>query len=263
MTRKNERKLNHFLVSTPSGVVLTSDWLEKQGISPKLAWWYVRSGLLERLGMKAYKKPDDKIAWPGVVTALQNQMQLPLHVGGKTALQVLGRSHFVPMQGKRQVQLFANLNARMPSWLTEKNQWSADFEIYRTSLFSTDNKSLGIIERVVDGITLQISSPERAALEILYLYPKHESLDEIMLLIENLGQLRPNVVQSLLEQCNSIKVKRLFLFLSEKCQHVWLSNLDLKKINLGKGKRVIVPGGKYDSKYQLSLPDITEDKNEL
>ncbi len=258
MTRKNERKLNHFMVSTPSKVVLTTEWLEDQGISSKLAWWYVRSGLLERVGMKAYKKPGDTITWAGVIAALQSQMHLPLHVGGKTALQILGLSHFIAMQGIKHVMIFADLNTRMPSWTGKENPWDVEFEIFRTSLFSNDDKSLGIIERSVEGLTLKIACPERAAMELLYLYPKHQSLDEATLLIENLGQLRPAVVQSLLEKCNSIKVKRLFLYLAEKFQHPWLSNLDFKKINLGHGKRVMGAGGKYDSKYKLSLPEIKE-----
>ncbi len=259
MTRVNETKLNHFMVSTPSGVVLTNAWLEKQGISSKLAWWYVHSGLLERLGMKAYKKAGDKISWVGAVAALQAQMQLPVHIGGKTALQILGRSHFIPMQGIRQVALFADLNTKVPSWLGKKKLWDVEFQIFRTSLFDGEDKLLGIIERPVDGITLQISSPERAAMEMLFLYPKYQSLEEVILLLENLGQLRPSVVQSLLETCNSIKVKRLFLYLAEKFQHAWLSGLDLKKLSLGHGKRVIGEGGKYNSKYKLSLPEIKEE----
>ena len=181
MARKDERKLNRFMVSTPSGVVLTSEWLEEQGISPKLAWWYVHSGLLERLGMKAYKKAGDTIAWSGVVTALQSQLHLPLHVGAKTALQLLGRTHFVPIQGIQQVMLFAELGTRMPTWLSKKLS-DADFAIFRTSLFNTKDKSLGIIERPVGGVTLRLSCPERAILELLYLFPKYQSYDELALL---------------------------------------------------------------------------------
>lgn len=258
MARESKNKLNHFMVSAPSGVVLTSDWLEEQGISSKLAWWYVHSGLLERLGMKAYKKAGDNIAWPGVVTALQGQLHLSLHVGAKTALQILGQSHFIPMQGVKKIMLFSALNTRIPSWLNKNRLWNVEFEIFRTSLFSTEDKLLGIVERIVDGMLLQISCPERAAMEMLYLYPKHQSLEETALLIENLRQLRPKMVQMLLEKCNSIKVKRLFLYLAEKYQHPWLSSLDLKKINLGSGKRVVGHGGKYDSKYKLSLPNIAE-----
>jgi 5-methylcytosine-specific restriction endonuclease McrA len=96
-------------------------------------------------------------------------------------------------------------------------------------------------------------------MEMLHLIPKHQSFEEAILLIENLGQSRPAMVQSLLEKCNSIKVKRLFLYLSERFQHPWLSNLDLKKIDLGRGKRVIGRGGEYDAKYLLSVPKIVKD----
>lgn len=262
MTRTSDRKINYFLLLSPSGVVLTTAWLEKQGVSAKLAWWYVQSGLLERLGMKAYKKAGDVILWAGVVSALQNQLQLPLHVGGKTALQLLGRAHFVPMQGVKTVELFSTLNAQIPRWVENKIA-QTEFEIHRTSLFSGADAMLGIIESVFNGITIKISSPERAAMELLYLFPKYVSLEEIYLLIENLVQLRPAVVQPLLEKCSSVKVKRLFLFLAEKFEHPWAKNLNFKKIDLGKGKRVIAPGGKYNSTYQISLPELLENNSEF
>lgn len=58
------------MVTAPSGVVLTSAWLEAQGISSKLTWWYVHSGLLEKLGTNAYKKIGDHITWSGAISAL-------------------------------------------------------------------------------------------------------------------------------------------------------------------------------------------------
>jgi hypothetical protein len=73
--------------------------------------------------------------------------------------------------------------------------------------------------------------------------------------MENLLSLRPAVVQMLLEQCKSIKVKRLFLYFAEKVEHNWFADLDLSKIELGKGVRRIVPNGKYVSKYELMLPE--------
>jgi hypothetical protein len=258
MTRYFNRKLNHFLVSAPSGVVLTSEWLEEQGISSKLAWWYVHSGLLERLAVKAYKKPGERISWAGGVTALQNQLHLPIHVGGKTALQLLGRAHFVPVQGPNAIQLFTNLTTRAPSWFGKEFLCDTDFRIFKTSLFAGDRQSSGIIDKTINSVAIQLSCPERAALELLYLCPKYESLNEVSLTFENLGQLRPTVVQSLLEACNSIKVKRLFLYFADKFQHTWRADLDLKKINLGSGKRVILTGGKYDPTYQIALPSMEE-----
>ena len=108
-----------------------------------------------------------------------------------------------------------------------------------------------------------LSCPERAAMEMLYLIPKQQLFGEAVLLMENLGQLRPAMVQALLEKCNSIKVKRLFLYLSERFQHTWLTGLDLNKIRLGHGKRVIAQGGKYNSKYLLSVPIKSEENDEI
>ena len=71
-----------------------------------------------------------------------------------------------------------------------------------------------------------ISSPELAAMEMLYLIPNEQSFDEALKITEGLTTLRPQLVQSLLEECNSVKVKRLFLFMSEKCQHQWFKNLE-------------------------------------
>jgi Transcriptional regulator, AbiEi antitoxin, Type IV TA system/Transcriptional regulator, AbiEi antitoxin N-terminal domain len=254
MTRNKKSKINHFMVVAPSGVVLTAAWLEEHNVSSKLAWWYVYSGLLEKLGTNAYKKAGDHITWVGAIHALQAQLATSIHIGGKTALHLLGLGHFALMKGMQQIMLFASTTTKIPKWLFA-NSWDAEFEIHKSSLFTNEQ---GLVERRIDGINVQISSPERAILEILLLYPKHQSLSEIIYLIENLTQLRPKTLQLLLENCDSIKVKRLFLHLSEQCNHPWLSSLDITKIDLGKGKRVLGNGGKYFPKYKLSLPEIKE-----
>jgi len=46
----------------------------------------------------------------------------------------------------------------------------------------------------------------------------------------------------------------LFLFMSEKSQHQWFNNLDTDKVNLGSGKRMVVPKGVLDKKYQITVP---------
>jgi hypothetical protein len=62
-------------------------------------------------------------------------------------------------------------------------------------------------------------------------------------------------VEQLLESCKSVKVKRLFVYLAEDSGHRWLDRVDLAKVDLGRGKRVIGEGGHFVSKYQLSVPD--------
>jgi len=50
-------------------------------------------------------------------------------------------------------------------------------------------------------------------MEVLYAVPQVDSYEEARLLMEGLITLRPRVVQSLLEKCASVKVKRLFMLL--------------------------------------------------
>ena len=91
-------------------------------------------------------------------------------------------------------------------------------------------------------------------LEMLHLVPRKVGFDEARLVMGNLVTLRPEVVQGLLEACRSVKVKRLFLYMAESHEHAWLSKVDLSKVDLGKGKRMIVPHGRYDSKYRITVP---------
>ena len=74
--------------------------------------------------------------------------------------------------------------------------------------------------------------------------------------MEGLTTLRPQVVQALLKQCASVKVKRLFMVAAESCQHSWVKKLNLSKVDFGKGKRMLVKGGRLDSKYNITVPDM-------
>ncbi len=101
---------------------------------------------------------------------------------------------------------------------------------------------------------LLYSATERAMFEVLQDVPMRESVYEADVLMKGLVNLRPARVMSLLQACGSVKVKRLFLALAERHQHQWLAHLDLEKVDLGKGKRMLVPGGKLHPKYLITLP---------
>jgi len=73
-------------------------------------------------------------------------------------------------------------------------------------------------------------------------------------MMEGLTNLRPKLLQELLERCTSIKVKRLFLYMADKAQHHWLTFIDQAKISLGEGDRSVVKAGIYVSKYRISVP---------
>ena len=102
---------------------------------------------------------------------------------------------------------------------------------------------------------IKVSAPERAMMEVLYGVPLIDSYEEARLLMEGLTTLRPRIVQSLLEECTSVKVKRLFMLLAEKCKHAWVRKVDLSKVEFGKGKRALVKGGRFDSKYKITVPN--------
>jgi hypothetical protein len=72
--------------------------------------------------------------------------------------------------------------------------------------------------------------------------------------MEGLATLRPKLVQQLLEACRSVKVKRLFAALAEAGGHRWFAKLDFTRVDLGQGKRQIVPGGRLHPKYLVTLP---------
>jgi hypothetical protein len=123
-----------------------------------------------------------------------------------------------------------------------------------TKLFPS-RKNCGLARHDLDSYSIFISAPERAIMEVLYLVPQQQSFEEAGLLMEGLTTLRPQLVQELLELCNSIKVKRLFLFLATHYRHAWASKLNFSKVDLGIGKRLIVKGGRFERTYQITIPE--------
>jgi tRNA-binding EMAP/Myf-like protein len=59
-----------------------------------------------------------------------------------------------------------------------------------------------------------------------------------------------------LEKCNSVRAKRVFLYVASTVNHNWYKKLDESKIDLGKGTRQIVVGGEYIKKYDICVPRI-------
>jgi hypothetical protein len=259
MTRENRAILNHLVKNVPKGSLLTTAWLKKQGVSSKLAWWYVQSGWLERVASGAYKLAGDTVTWVGILQALQLQLNLPVHLGGKTVLQVLGKAHYLTEDfGQQAIQLFALPNTTLPSWL-KSPEIREKFQLFTARLFAFPNsKQQGLFVAKVGGFDIQVATPERAAIEVCYLTPVVISFEEAVLLIEGLSRLRPGILQRLLNACTSIKAKRMLLCLSDHFQHEWLREVNLNLIDLGKGKRVVASGGKYHPKYQLSMPELKE-----
>lgn len=249
MTTHNETKLKTLFKLLQPNNVLTARLLDRNGVSRHLRKYYLESGWLESLGRGAYKKPNDKIEWQGAVNAIQKQLEIEVHVGGLSALTLHGYSHYFRLS-KEILYLFPTQRTRLPKWFTDYN-WEVEL-YHKATAFLPEN--IGIKEIEVKGISVNASSPERAILESLYLAPKHVDLVECYQIFEGLVNLKPNLLTELLLGCNSIKVKRLFLYMAEKANHQWLNFLNINTINKGVGDRMITKNGVYNAKYGITIP---------
>lgn len=253
MDRQKEKKLNRLLSEWLPGTVAVQPWLEKRGIYRQLTNAYVKSGWLKKLGRGAFMKAGDMVMWTGGLYAIQKQLGLSIHIGAQTALSIKGFAHYMALGEDRTVTLFGTPNEKLPSWFL-KRKWQLNFLYSSTNLFN-DNKTLGLTESKDDSYAVTLSTPERAIMELIYLMPKHAQFEDAQLTMESLTTLRPNVIQALLEDCNSIKVKRFFMWLAEYNQHKWVERLDLTNVDFGKGKRTLFKGGVFNKKYQITVPE--------
>ncbi|EOR95359.1 hypothetical protein ADIARSV_1471 [Arcticibacter svalbardensis MN12-7] len=233
----------------PYGTVLLSSWLSGKGYSPELQKRYRSSKWLESIGTGAMKRTGDKVDIEGALYAMQNQVGMSLHIGAGSALALQGRSHYLEM-GKKEIILFGQEGEKLPKWFMTY-PWDSVLNYYSSAFLPPD---LGLIEHETRNFKVKISGPARAILECLYLAPKEMALMECYELMEGINNLRPSSVQELLESCSSVKVKRLFLFMAKKVAHSWYKHINLSKIDLGKGKRSILPGGIYVPEFEITVP---------
>jgi hypothetical protein len=253
MNGQNVHKLNNLLKVWPRGTVAVSSWLKTQGVYRQLSEAYVKSSWIDSIGHGAFKHSEDPVDWPGGVYALVEQLNLHVHVGGRSALELQGHMHFVPLGENYPVYLFG-LTRFLPVWFREQ-KWKRPVSYVHTSVFPYNEKA-GLTRKDMGSFSITLSSRELAIMEVLYLVDQNETYEHAALLMEGLNTLRPDLVQELLEKTSSIKVKRLFMHFAEKFDHSWFKRVKKAKINLGKGKRVIGGGGNFDSKYNLSVPKI-------
>lgn len=242
-------KIKKILDLVPRNSLLFSSWMAKQGIDRKEQTLYVRSGWLERVAQGVYKIAGSTPTLYTAVSSYNTQLEKNCHVGAYSALDMRGYSHFVAM-GKPLGYLFTDKESRLPGWFSTI-EWDMMIKYFTTSIFG---KGTGIESYDNNETPLLISSPERAIMECLHLSTEQFSLLDIYYIIEMMTTLRPALVQQLLDECSSFKVKRLFLYMAEKAGHNWFHALDLSRIKQGSGVRNFSTTGRYIRKYQIIVP---------
>ena len=202
MAGGSRNTLNRLLRTWPQGTVAVSRWLEAQGAYQQLVHEYEKSGWIQRIGQGAYVRAGDTVEWPAGLHALQEQVKLPVHAGAKSALQMQGYAHFLPMGKGGTIFLFGTPGTRLAAWFRQYD-WGVALRYTTTKLFA-DDPDLGLTKKALATYAVTVSAPEHAIMEVLYLVPAEETFEEATLLMEGLTTLRPRLVQSLLEQSRSV-----------------------------------------------------------
>lgn len=273
MDKRKRRPLNQLLNSLSPGLMVDSAWLQAQGISRTSIHDYVQRGWLERVAPRVYRRattgPTTGLRWDMAVISAQRVEPTSFYVGGMTALELLGYGHFARLGGDRQVDLY-DPDDTIPSWLA-KLPTDATMILHTRALFPAP--SLGVEWHRLDlGTTrlgavvpspdasepwdhfLRVAGAERASIEMMEDVPQGLSFEHVDTVFEGLTTLRPKVVTKLLEGCTSVRAKRLFLFFADRHDHGWAKRIDRDAIDLGRGKRQLVAGGRLDATYQITVP---------
>lgn len=241
-------KINSIRQQIPSDGILLTSWLEKSGLSRSEISDYTESGWLHRVATGVYTFVGDTPTLYGILASYQSQSKLSYHIGAASALELRGFSHYISM-GKPTAVIFSPVRPRLPKWIT-----MADLDMCIVEVSTKIFGNAGIEQLEYNGKQLTVASPERAIMECLLLSPTHYNLLDVYYLMEMLTSLRSGLVQQLLENCTSVKVKRMFLYLAEKAGHRWFVKLDLSKISLGSGTRSYYKGGVKDARYDIVIP---------
>ncbi len=257
MATRSDGKLNRLQQELPEGLLVDAGWLEAHGYSSALRSQYVRAGWLDSPARRVYRRSRTPLTWQQVVISLQTLLDLPLAVGGRTALEQQGYAHYLST-AVQEVHLYGP--KRPPTWLADlplevNFRWHNSLRLFPGDAEAPPEPRPVMVNTGGHATyPIRYASRERAALELLDELPEHESFQQVDALMEGMSDLSPRRLQILLEACASVKVKRLFLFFADRHRHAWLSRLDASRVDLGSGKRVLVKGGKLDPRYNITVP---------
>ncbi|MFM0639041.1 type IV toxin-antitoxin system AbiEi family antitoxin domain-containing protein [Paraburkholderia metrosideri] len=270
MSDQNTGKLNLLLAELGDTRLISSRWLRAHGYSNSLVARYVSSGWLVSPVRGVYMRNGGHLQWEGVVRSLQVGEGMPLHVGGRFALSLQGHEHYLRLGDAGTITLYGP--ERPPGWLG-KLSLEQRFEFLGRGAFdlpplsfaaevsenTLSEQGLAWYRAAPGTDALVCSTPERAMLELCDGVADTTAVYEADALMQAMTTLRPQRVGLLLRRCRSIKAKRVFLALAERHRHAWLPHVPLDGVDLGRGKRALVPGGRLHPTYQITLPgDLDE-----
>lgn len=80
----------------------------------------------------------------GALYILQQQADSTIRLGGNTALNMLGKAHYLELAPQK-IRLFGDVKNRLPSWMLNY-AWNAQLDYYSSSFLPED---LGLVEKEI------------------------------------------------------------------------------------------------------------------
>ncbi len=236
----------------PEGQLVNRQWFKARGVDRPLVDFWLRSGKLEAVSRGLYRRPGPPLKWEQVVYSL-NEIGIPIHVGGRSALELQGLAHYLPLKGITTISLYTT-TSKVPSWI---HSYPGDFtlKVHSHRLFrrlpqlAVHSRAFGSWDWPIPYATIEL-----ALIEFLVKVRHPADFDLADKFFESATVLRPALIQELLLACTHVQAKRLFLWFANRHHHQWFGKLDLTKVNLGRGKRVIVKEGSLDTRYHITVP---------
>lgn len=249
-------KITKILSQWKDGDLHSLKWFRLFDIEQRTVYEYYKNKTIDKIGPGIYKKTNtDTIYWQNGIRLLQEEYRKDIFVSSLSALEQQSVVHYAKLGANQTVSLRTYSKAVLPSWFRNIT-FDSTFSFRQSKLFENVQELNTVTS---NGISLKVSCREQAILEFIEELDLSSSFETAINYMELLHSLRPKILQSLLENCNSIKVKRVFLYLSETLHLPYMAQLNLKQINLGRGKRSIYKNGILDPKYLITVPPKLEE----
>ncbi|PLR36449.1 hypothetical protein CYR32_08805 [Chimaeribacter coloradensis] len=240
----------------PVGLIATKGWLRAQGLTLHFIDNAVKSRTLLPLAPGVYVRDESPITWQGAVISLQRMQDVPMQIGGLSALALTGLSHYQTRNKTVEISFYSA--EKPPAWLNKLNlnahiEWHSTRRLWPDVIIA-DARYLRTHPWREGLPALTLSGPEKAILELLSLVPKQISVEHADYLMQGLSTLSPRKLEPLLQASLSVKSKRLFMWLAQRHNHPWFKYLKPEQYNLGSGKRSIVQAGRLDTTWNITVP---------
>jgi hypothetical protein len=112
--------INNIMRLFSSNGVMSTSWLESQGLSRTEQGKYVKSGWLTRMATGKYRSSNNTPTLYGALASYEKQIEIHYRIEAFSALELHGYSHYVTI-GKPLTNVFTPFEHRLSQWMTTHN----------------------------------------------------------------------------------------------------------------------------------------------